>query len=299
MVEITEKDVGNFEKDGVIRVKGAINENQLEKLDRALTPYLARKKLINKLMFGDSLFFSKPNVWKSDPFFLKFVQQPIIIDLAAKLLRSSRVSLLQDVIFLKSSGAIKEFPWHHDISYAPIQGEKIMSFWMATESVSLHNGGLQFIKGSHRWTENFGPPPNLLPISKLLPQYWMKSKTSNFSVRTPEDYDKYSKNDVVSFDLERGDLLAFHGRTQHRSGPNFAEEIDRKGYVVRFTGDDIIYDPHSNTGAAFQLWNAKLNSGDKMSGPLFPLLYENGKYLELKSAGSEKGRLWRVLLNKA
>jgi len=35
-----------------------------------------------------------------------------------------------------------------------------------------------------------------------------------------------------------------------------------------------------------------------MRGPLFPLLYENGEYLELKSTGLEKGRMWRVLHNK-
>ena len=80
MVEITEKDILHFEKDGVIKIEGAIPLNQLEELDRAITPYLARRKLLNKLIFGDPLFFSKPDVWKSDLYFLQFVQQPMFID---------------------------------------------------------------------------------------------------------------------------------------------------------------------------------------------------------------------------
>ena len=47
-----------------------------------------------------------------------------------------------------------------------------------------------------------------------------------------------------------------------------------------------------------QLWNPKLDAGEKMKGPLFPLLYENGQYLELESVGLEKGQIWRALHNK-
>jgi len=298
MIEITEKDIVTFEKDGVIKIKDAIPVNRLEELDSAITSYLTHRKLLNKLMFGDSLFFSKPNVWKSDPYFQQFVQQPMFIDIAVKLLRSSRINLLQDIIFVKSASSKKKFGWHHDLIYAPIQGKMVISFWMATENVTLHNGGLQFIKGSHRCTENFGPPPNLTPISKLLPQYWRTGKISNLSAGGAEDSDISSKDDVVSFDIERGDLLAFHGEIQHRSGPNWAEKIDRKGYTIRYAGDDILYHPHSDTGIAYQFWHSKLNVGEKMRGPLFPLLYESGEYLELKSTGLEKGRMWRVLHNK-
>jgi ectoine hydroxylase-related dioxygenase (phytanoyl-CoA dioxygenase family) len=287
MVEITEKDIENFEKDGVIKIKGAITLNQLEELDSAITPYLAQRKLLNKLMFGDSLYFSKPNLWKSNPYFLQFAQLPIFIDLAVKLLRSCRVNLLQDALFVKSARSSTKLDWHHDLIYAPVQGEMVISLWMATENVLLHDGGLQFLKGSHRWTENIGPPPNLLPLSKLLPRYWGKKKTPT-----------YSKDDVVSFNLERGDLLAFHGKTLHRSGPNWAGIIDRKGYTLRYTGDDITYCHHSDTGLAYQLWNTKLNMGEKMKGPLFPLLYENGKYIESKSVSLEKGRIWRYFVNK-
>ena len=35
-----------------------------------------------------------------------------------------------------------------------------------------------------------------------------------------------------------------------------------------------------------------------MRGPLFPLLYENGQYLELESVGLEIGQIWRALHNK-
>ena len=173
MVEITEKDIVSFEKDGVIKIEDAISSNQLEELDRAITPYLARRKLLNKLIFGDSLFLAKMNLWKTDSYFLQFVQQPMFIDMAVKLLRSSRINLLQDVIFVKSAGSRQKFVWHHDQIYAPIHGKMVVSFWMATKNVTLHNGGLQFIKGSHQWTENISTPP-LTPISKLFPQYWLR-----------------------------------------------------------------------------------------------------------------------------
>jgi len=297
MVKITEKDIVNFEKDGVIKIEDAIPLNQLEELDRAITPYLSHRKLLNKLMFGDSLFLAKMNLWTIDAYFLQFVQKPIFIDMAVKLLRSTRINLLQDVIFVKSAKSRQKFVWHHDQIYAPIHGKMVISFWMATKNVTLHNGGLQFIKGSHRWTEKISTPP-LTPISKLFPQYWLAGKTSSLSPKAAEDSDSYSKDNVVSFDLKRGDILAFHGETQHRSGPNWAEKVHRKGFVVRYTGDDVKYNPHPDTGVAYQFWNPKLNVGEKMKGPLFPLLYKDSQYLKIESDGSEKGRIWSVLHNK-
>lgn len=298
MVKITEKDIVNFEKDGVIKIEDAISLNQLEELDRALiSQYLARRKLITKLIFGDSLYLAKTNVWKTDTFFLQFVQQQMFIDLAVKLLKSSRINLLQDIVFVKSANSRQKFIWHHDQIYAPIHGKKVVSFWMATENVTLHNGGLQFIKGSHRWTENISTPP-LTPMSKLLPQYWLRRKPSNLSSKTVEDSDSYSKDDVVSFDLKPGDLLAFQGKAKHRSGPNWSDKIDRKGYVVRYTGDDVKYNPHPDTGVAYQFWKSKLNAGEKMKGPLFPLLYENSQYLKIESDGPGKGSVWNILHNK-
>jgi ectoine hydroxylase-related dioxygenase (phytanoyl-CoA dioxygenase family) len=295
MVKITEKDIANYERDGVVKIKGAMTASQIEELDRSITPYLARRKLKNKLMFGDSHFFTRPNVWKTDPYFLQLVQQPMFINLAARLLKSNRINLLMDMLFVKSASCKKEFGWHQEHSYTPTQGDMLISFWMATENVSLDDGGLQFIKGSHRWTEKFRLPPKLIPVSKFLPQYWGKSKTEVFSGRTCEESDLYSKDDVVSFDVEPGDILAFPGNTLHRSGPNWADNIDRKGYVIRYTGDDVTYRPHSDTGISFQLWDAELNMGEKMRGPLYPLVYKNGKCLELESVGLEKGRFWRLL----
>jgi ectoine hydroxylase-related dioxygenase (phytanoyl-CoA dioxygenase family) len=298
MAGITDKDILNFEKDGVIKVEGVLSLDQLEELDRALTHHLSRNKLLNKLIFGDSLFYSQPNPWKSNPYFREFIQQPMFIDLAAQLLRSSRINLLQDVVFIKVAGSRKKFLWHHDRIYTPIQGEKVVTFWMAPENVTLHSGGIEFIKGSHRWTEDFGPPPSLSAMSKLLPQYWWKTKKTNLGYRTVEEADAFSEDNVVSLDLKRGDILAFNGDILHRSGPNLSDGIDRKGYSVRYAGDDIKYHPDDYTAISYQWWATKLDEGEKLKGSLFPLLYDNGKHLELDSARIEKGRIWRVLQNK-
>lgn len=295
MIKIKEEDIANFESDGVLKIEAAVSARQTEDLDRAISPYLPRRKLLNKILFGDSLFFTQPNVWMSNPYFLQFVQQPNFIHIASQLLRSTRINLLQDMIFVKSENCKQIFDWHTDVSYAPIDGKKIISFWMATEKVSLDDGGLQFIKGSHRWTKIPDSRPSLVLLSRFLPQNWGKGQSRESVAKEWKKTDQFSEDDIVSFNLDRGDILAFHGTIQHRSGPNWSGKINRKGYAIRYAGDDITYKPHSKVGIAYQLWDPKLSIGEKMGGSVFPMIYENGDHIKLESANEERGKIWRLI----
>ena len=287
-MEITSEELERFERDGVIRIASVVPRELLERLDRAIDPYLARWKSLRKLVFGDTQFFTRPNVWKIDPFFFGFVQEPVFLEIAAQLLRSKRISLLQDQIFVKLVGCRKPFGWHQDHAYAPIAGDKMVSFWMATERITLESGGLQFVAGSHRWTEAFTARPELTPVEKLLRR--------RRSADTPvESLAEYSEDRVVAFELEPGDLVAFHGRTLHRSPPNLSQATQRKGWAVRYVGDDVTYRPQPEVGPTFEFWDPELAPGEAMEGPLFPLLYEDGRFLAREFRGPERMQLSRIL----
>ena len=297
MAALSERDIEDFRRDGVIRIRGVVPEETLGELARAIEPHLRRPRIVNRLAFGDANFFTKPNVWKTDPYFFEIVQREVFLRLASQLLDSRKLNLLQDQLFVKLPNCDKPFDWHQDHAYAPVRGLKMVSFWMATKRITLESGGLEFIAGSHLWKSTF-VPPKFLPLEKLFPYQKREHASADAAGRSPTEREEFSEDLLRSFDLEPGDVVAFHGRLFHRSWPNRSAETDRKGYAIRYVGDDMTYRPGPHTGITFNFWNAKLAAGDALSGPLFPTLYEGGEPVRQTFHGPEPMEIKRILLSQ-
>ena len=72
--------------------------------------------------------------------------------------------------------------------------------------------------------------------------------------------------------MEPGDVVAFHGLTVHGAGGNQRDDIRRRGYTVRYTGDDARYDTRPGTASALLM--DELQDGDAMDGSVYPLVCE-------------------------
>jgi ectoine hydroxylase-related dioxygenase (phytanoyl-CoA dioxygenase family) len=290
MVDLSPADLEEFEHNGVIRVRAALHPDRLRELERSIDAHLYRWPILNRLVFGDPRFFTRPNVWKTDPWFFAFVQNEVLVCLASRLLRSTRINLLQDQIFVKLRGCDKVFDWHKDSSYAPIEGTKMVSMWMASQRVTPETGGLQFVRGSHRGAE--APArPRLLPIERLFP--FLDSGR-----RAPRPKLAVREEEVISFVLEPGDIVAFHGALLHRSGPNASDDTERKGYSVRYVGDDATYRPGPDNGITYHFWDPGIRPGERLEGPLFPVLLDADQPIRREYPGPQRMQLRRIVLSQ-
>lgn len=78
--------------------------------------------------------------------------------------------------------------------------------------------------------------------------------------------------DIISFDLEPGDVYAFHALVLHGASGNISEQVRRRGYTVRYTGDDVIYSSHPGTNRALR--NSLLTDGDRLDSNQYPLVWQ-------------------------
>ena len=53
--------------------------------------------------------------------------------------------------------------------------------------------------------------------------------------------------DIISLDLEPGDVYAFHAMTVLGAGGNVGTDVRRRGYTIRYTGDSAVYDGRLGT----------------------------------------------------
>ena len=104
-----------------------------------------------------------------------------------------------------------------------------MSFWLPLDPVTRESGALSFVAGSHRWERWFQPEP----FAKGGAEY---ERGEGYEPMPDIDAGGY---DILSWDMEPGDALAFHAMTVHGAGGNLTSGTRRRGYAVRYCGDGL------------------------------------------------------------
>ena len=210
-------------------------------------------------------FHGNLRTWENDPTFCSFCTDSFLPGVAAALFGSRKVNLLYDQIFVKEPATMVRTRWHNDQPYWPVQGRQVASFWIALDHVTTENGALEFIRGSHisgDWyqPEAFGPTTG----------YDAYERNPDYKP-IPNIEAEREKYDIVSWNLEPGDVYVFHGLTVHSAGVNRTREARRRGYAVRYTGDDVVYDTRPGTNMHLRSFVHK--DGDILDSDQYPVVW--------------------------
>ena len=166
---------------------------------------------------------------------------------------------------MKEPGTENRTRWHNDLPYWPARGDQIMSFWVALDPVTVDSGALEFVRGSHRWgiwyqPETFGKTTG----------HGAYERNPNY-VDIPDIEAARSDYEIVTWDLEPGDVYAFHAMLVHGAGGNQRADVRRRGYTVRYTGDDAVYDTRIGTNKNIR--SDDHADGDPLDSDRFPVVW--------------------------
>ncbi len=256
---LSDGEIASYRAHGVICARGLFSIEWVERMAGAVdavvahpTPYGDAVSIPEKGFRGD-LF-----LWKTLDPFRDFVYESAAARIAQQVLGSERVNFFYDQLFVKPAGCHVPTPWHHDITFWPIEGEQVCSIWMTFDRVDRESSGLEFLRGSQRWPERF---------KAITPDYNRYMLDSDLA--DPPDIDGHRADyDLAGWDMEPGDVLIFDGRVVHGSSGNHTTERPRRAFSTRWTGDDVRFAPRRATMPL--LWRHGLAAGDPLGGPLFP-----------------------------
>jgi len=137
---------------------------------------------------------------------------------------------------------LRETPYHHDQPYYPVDGEKCVSLWIPLDPIKKEENSVRYVAGSHRWQKWFIPRK-----FETLANYDYNPASLDSTDWKEKDYttitEEFIKNglenewEVLSWDMEPGDLIAFNFRTLH-GAPGNPTSSRRRVVALRFTGDD-------------------------------------------------------------
>ena len=264
---VTDAERAALAEDGVVPLRSVIDDAWLDVLAQAIERDISQPGPWYHGYVPDNgigQFHGNVRIWETDDDLRRFCTEGPLPDLARQFFGSTKVNLFYDQLFVKEPGTQNRTRWHNDLPYWPVRGSQIMSFWIALDPVTIDSGALEFIRGSHRWDiwyqpETFGKTTGHGAYERN-PDY----------VDIPDIESDREGYDIISWGLEPGDVYAFHAMTVHGAGGNHRTDVRRRGYTIRYTGDDAVYDTRLGTNK--NLRSDAHADGDPLDSERFPVV---------------------------
>lgn len=254
-----------FERDGVVCLRSVISDSWRGVVAEAIEQDIADPgPFFHGYDVGDGkTFHGNLRTWERHEGFRRYCMESPLPRLAQQLMGSQRINLLYDQLFVKDAGTDSPTRWHNDQPYWPVRGRQVLSFWLALDRTTLDSGGMEFVAGSHLWDRWFQPES----FGKTTGSSYTRNADYEPMVDIEAARDDYT---IVSWDMDPGDVLVFNAMTVHGAPPNLHPDRRRRGYTVRYTGDDATY--LEADGMAAPLFVDYLDNGDPIGGARYPQL---------------------------
>jgi Protein involved in biosynthesis of mitomycin antibiotics/polyketide fumonisin len=152
---------------------------------------------------------------ENDPEIAAFCRRQEFVDITTQLLGPD-IDLYWNQSVFKQPEGTKEFPWHQDDGYTPVEPSPYLTLWLAVNDATPENGCISVLPGSHK--------RGLVPHEK-----------------TPIGLTCYSNEQLdqgVRVPLRAGSIACFWSLMMHKSGPNRSPGI-RKGYVIQYSKSNL------------------------------------------------------------
>ena len=255
-------EVDAFRRDGAIPIRGLLDAAQVEVLRRGIERNSAEPGPLAQGHGADQTFFEDFCNWERIGEYEEVIRDAELGRTAAELMGSGSVRLFHDHVLVTEAGSSEPSPWHQDQPYYCVDGTQNVSFWIPVDPVAREST-LEFVAGSHA------------PGTWYMPRTFVSQTALVFDEgeleNVPDIEADRSAHQILGWELEPGDAVAFHMLTLHQAG---GSPTLRRAFSVRVLGDDATYAPRPHTTSPpFPGLDEELDAGDPMDAPRVPLLW--------------------------
>lgn len=246
---MTVEEIDTFWRDGVVCLRSVLRPDLIDRMSAPVEDVL-QQGTVDMTEMGEALASSGASIlrdapgigrfragtdhWRVHPAFRSFATDGSPLpEIAAALLRTDSVFLYEDSVLVKEPGTAERTAWHQDYGYFHLSGDQLCTMWCPLDSVTADTGAVMYVKGSHRWPQEF--KPNLFVTQMTLPGTEGDDVPDVNAGRTDGRYE------IIVFETEPGDVTVHHARTVHGAGANHSTNRRRRAISVRYAGDDARY----------------------------------------------------------
>lgn len=252
-----------FDRDGAIFLPGAVPANTCAELHAAIeqcraapSEHYARLSPADRPLVDSDLF----RWFDVEPIGRALFESPLP-SLAAALLGTSEVVLVEDQWFASAPGADTPSPWHQDEPYYNIAGQ-FVTLWLALDPAPA-GAALSVVPGSHRWGRTFAPVEFVAEGATIAGDGGLEQLGP----------DTLTSNPPRRWDVAAGDVIALHPLTLHSAGATPVPGRWFRRLSTRWAAPDARYVDRGEQAASF--WHKLphgLSDGDPLACHVFPLV---------------------------
>ncbi|MCY4355367.1 MAG: phytanoyl-CoA dioxygenase family protein [Truepera sp.] len=259
----TEQDVRTYQERGFIRYQNFFSKAEIERLRSAIDEAIGanRDRILGAEGGGrhgeeyEQVFNQMVNLWTDSPAAKEFAFSERLAETARRLSRARHVRIYHDHAMVKPSGQqSRQTNWHQDAPYWPMDPVGSFSAWIAVDDVTVDNGCLHFVPGSHK----FG---RLDSISLT---------DENDSIVAKMRERGYEVAEAEAMEMEAGGVTFHHGCNFHYAGANQTDQ-PRRAFAIIYIPDGVTFTGGSEAGGA----GDEMEAGDPWDHPLHPILAGN------------------------
>jgi len=237
--EITSEEIGKYNRDGAVLLRGYLPEHLLTAITDGLenayrTPGTMATRLVAPDQLGEIRMDQMPSVGSQS--FETLISSASIINAAATLLNVDRVHHVLDQMFYKPAGTLLPTAWHQDTPYLSVTGNDLCRLWISCDP-SPAEATVSVIRGSHRWNVEYRPVEADDVEAKeegIGADFSYDQALFDTSLPKVPKIAAYPESfDILSWDVEPGDVLAFNGNILHGNNHTlFDYPIPRRAFAV-------------------------------------------------------------------
>ena len=230
---ITEREISQYQEDGVVVVRNLLDEHSLRVLAEGIAQNLDHPthrtvEHVNESNSGARFFYDACTVGENKAYDDLMLNTPMA-EAVGRAMQSSRAIAFYISVFVRNSGTATRTPWHQDqVSWSAI-GNQACSAWLSLDPVPKETA-LEFVRGSHRWSEQFRRP-----------QFFANAYEHDVPdglLEFPDIESHRDDYDIVSWAMNPGDCVIFHGMVAHGGSGNLPGGLGRRAVSVQWLGDD-------------------------------------------------------------
>lgn len=259
---ITEQEIQTFEEDGIVCLRQMFSTDWVQKMREAAEAGMAVPGDLHAELSterGDTgRFFHDTFIWQRNNICRSFVFNSPASRIAKQMMRSNKINIFFDQWLIKEPGTSTKTPWHHDMTYWPIDGSQICTIWLALDDVRAETGAVEYIKGSHKWGQKFRPA-----------SFGENNQYTENIPEVPDIETARDRYDIAQFELSPGDCTVHHGLIVHAAPGNKTAAVRRRAHTSRWAGDDVTFHPRDGL-QEMPPAPSELTSGDPIDSDLWP-----------------------------
>lgn len=273
--EITKSQIADYQKNGFLIIDDFLSSEEVDNwritIDRAIKNRKGTKFPHSEIKTGEAdginseaEYFGKVfdqiiNLWQTDDEVKNLMLDKKIGEMATLLSESEGIRVWHDQSLIKQPWG-NPTAWHIDTPFWSFTHKEALSIWIALEDVTVENGCLWFMPGSHRNTQ-FGEPGIAVSMGDVF-----------------EKYPEYRSKNAVPSIIKAGSCSFHNGMCLHAAGGNMTPNT-RKAMTCAFMPDGSTFNGNQNVLSDEQF--AKLKVGDLMNDESQnPLIYHRSWDLE-------------------